>query len=463
MLVPFYISVILIILFIFAKHDLGMLNGVGKTPMMGWMAWQRFRCNIDCNKDANQCVSEKLIKDMADRLVLDGWKDLGYKYVSIDDCWQANERASDGSIQPNSSRFPSGMKALGDYIHSKGLKFGMYTAMGLKTCQGYPAFGCNDVDSCKKVAYKDIQTYLSWGIDYIKVDSCKGANLTAFNVTHPLVSNWLLEGSQKMNRPVLYHPSGITLTPPRFGAPIQYKLYSKIANMWRHYGDIQPAWKSVIDIIEFWAADNNASHELHYPGEWEDFLSVSRPGLFQDPDALLIGNVKGPKMCDPCTNHSEARPCIRSKACICCGSLTFIEEQTQMALWALWAAPLEIGADLRIIPEKSSQIMKNAEVIAVNQDPLGYQGRRIMNVDGKQIWKKELADSSVAVVLFNSNNASMPVQIPIKFVDIGFSPVDHILVRDILQHQDKGVFTDSYVSEKEIPPHGVLMFKLSIE
>ena len=162
----------------------GLDNGVGLTPMMGWMAWIRFRCNIACDADPENCISEHLVKSMADAMVEGGYRDAGYEYVSIDDCWQAHERAADGTIQPNATRFPSGMKALGDYIHSKGLKFGMcvvaarrlreaaraltrrhrrYTAMGKTTCQGYPALGASTVEDMG-YARQDIATLVSWGI-----------------------------------------------------------------------------------------------------------------------------------------------------------------------------------------------------------------------------------------------------------------------------------------------------------
>jgi alpha-galactosidase len=139
---------------------------------------------------------------MADAMVSGGWRDAGYTYLSLDDCWQATERAPNGSIVPDATRFPSGMKALGDYIHSRGLRFGMYTAMGDESCSGYPAFGCATVEGggCEQ-ARRDVQTYVSWGIDYIKVDSCRNAtggpmDGSQFNTTHPLVSSFFLQAGK---------------------------------------------------------------------------------------------------------------------------------------------------------------------------------------------------------------------------------------------------------------------------
>ena len=212
---------------------------------------------------------------MADRMVSDGWRDAGYEYVSIDDCWQAGSRAADGSLVPNATRFPSGMAALGEYIHARGLKFGLYSAMGAETCQGYPALGCASIDACEQ-ARRDVHTFLSWKIDYIKLDSCRGANISAFNETHPLVSSWFLQGGRAAGRPVLYHPSGIALKDTHLHTPTQYKLMGRVANMWRHFADMQPAWSDVERIIDFWGADDPTEHPISYADEWSDFLSISQ-------------------------------------------------------------------------------------------------------------------------------------------------------------------------------------------
>jgi hypothetical protein len=300
-------------------------NGVGRTPMMGWMAWIRFRCNIACDADPDNCISEHLVKSMADAMVAGGYKDAGYEYVSIDDCWQAHERAPDGTLQPNSTRFPSGMKALGDYIHARGLKFGMYTAMGKTTCQGYPALGVSSVDDMG-YAKQDVETLVSWGIDYIKVDSCGGAQPSQFNTTHPLLSSWFLQAAQAAGRPVLYHPSGIALADgavdrtdagtsasdmiaTRVKGVKQYRLFAKIANMWRTFADMQPIWSEVQAIIDYWAADDPETHPQMYPNEFADFLSASRPGAVQDPDALLVGNVRRLDSCHSAYLSVSNSPC----------------------------------------------------------------------------------------------------------------------------------------------------------
>lgn len=274
--------------------------------------------------------------------------------------------------------------------------------MGEHTCMDYPAFGCNSVDDCAQ-AKRDVQTYVSWGIDYIKVDTCRDSdgnpfNAEHFNTTHPLISSYFLEASLKTGRPVLYHPSGITLHDK---GPKQYRLYSKMANMWRTYTDMEPEWSQVQKVIDYWAADDNTSHPVGYANEWEDFLSVAKPGVVQDPDALIVGNANDKPACRTCEPGNPAQRCPDRKhlmePCMCCGVLSLVEEQTNMVMWAMFAAPLEIAADIRNIRNESAAILKNKEVIAVNQDPLVYQGRRVANGNGVNLWQKKLVDGSVAV------------------------------------------------------------------
>lgn len=376
-----------------------------------------------------------------------------------------------------------GMKALGDYIHSKGLKFGMYTAMGQQSCCGYPALGCQSVADCDQ-ARRDVQTYVSWGIDYIKVDTCRSANgkrftgSVNFNTTHPLVSSWFLEYGRLAGRPVLYHPSGISLRDdgPRpgvnpdgaVGKPHQFKLFARIANQWRAARDMQPEWSEVLSIIDYWAADNETTHPKLYPNEWEDWLSVSRPGVVQDPDALLVGNANDAASCRTCLDSDGADQHCPDRTnmdapCMCCGSLTVVEEQSNMAMWAMWAAPLEIAADLRNISTASAAILRNPEVIAVNQDPLVYQARRVSNTAGLQVWQKRLVDDSVAVLLFNANDGA--AAIPLAFEQVGFTGCDRVLVRDLIARQDLGVHTGELSvngTTPQVAGHGVQMYNLTI-
>jgi hypothetical protein len=224
-------------------------------------------------------------------------------------------------------------------------------------------------------------------------------------------------------------------------------------------------------IINFWAADDEATHPKLYANEWEDFLTVSRPGVFQDPDALLVGNVMDQHSCRACagrTDKSQMCPARDEESghlnyaipCMCCGSLSPTEEQTNMVMWAMFAAPLEIAADLRSISNASAAILKNREVIAVNQDPLVIQARRVSNVTGLQVWSKRLVDDSVAVALYNSNDEAHPV--PVIFEQVGFTSCDQVLVRDLVRQKDLGVFTGGITLDDFIPAHGSALLNLSI-
>ncbi|XP_043380507.1 alpha-N-acetylgalactosaminidase isoform X3 [Chelonia mydas] len=167
-------------------------NGLLRTPPMGWLPWERFRCNTDCKTDPGNCISENLIKSMADKMAEDGWKELGYKYVNLDDCWSAKERDSQGRLQPDPDRFPSGIKALADYVHSKGLKFGIYSDMGNYTCNGYPGTTLDTIDT-------DAKTFAEWEVDMLKLDGCY-SNSSVKAIGYPKMSIAL----NKTGRPIAY-------------------------------------------------------------------------------------------------------------------------------------------------------------------------------------------------------------------------------------------------------------------
>ncbi|XP_074866981.1 alpha-N-acetylgalactosaminidase-like isoform X2 [Carettochelys insculpta] len=167
-------------------------NGLLRTPPMGWLPWERFRCNTDCKTDPENCISEHLIKSMADKMAEDGWKELGYEYVNLDDCWSAKERDSQGRLQPDPDRFPSGIKALANYVHSKGLKFGIYSDMGNYTCSGYPGTTLDTVDT-------DAKTFAEWEVDMLKLDGCY-SNSSVKAIGYPKMSIAL----NKTGRPIAY-------------------------------------------------------------------------------------------------------------------------------------------------------------------------------------------------------------------------------------------------------------------
>ncbi|KAK7460742.1 hypothetical protein BaRGS_00038857 [Batillaria attramentaria] len=230
-------------------------NGLARTPPMGWLSWERFRCNIDCDADPNNCISEQLFKQMADIMVEEGYQDAGYNYVSIDACWPAPQRDANGSLVPDPKRFPSGMNAL---IHSKGLKFGMYEDFGHTTCLGFPG--------SEFYMQQDAQTFASWEIDLLKFDGCY-SNPRDADYGYPVMEFFL----NKTGRPILFSCEW-SVYQRKQGMAINYTAVANGCNTWRNYNDIQDSWDSVLEILDYWG--NNTG----------DFLSKAGPGSFSDPD-----------------------------------------------------------------------------------------------------------------------------------------------------------------------------------
>jgi len=281
---------------------LALDNGLGRTPQMGWNSWNKFACSIN----------EQLIKDTIDTLVENGFVDAGYNYINLDDCWQVS-RDANGVIVADPDAFPSGIKALADYAHSKGMKFGLYSDAGYGTCQGRPgSLGYEDIDA---------KTYASWGVDYLKYDNCNADPRTP-EERYPIMRDAL----NKSGRAIFYSMC-------EWGVDDPAKWAKDVGNSWRTTGDISDSWDSMIGIID----KNN---------EWADFAG---PGGWNDPDMLEVGN----------------------------GGMTYDEYRTHFSLWALSKAPLLIGCDVTKKDPQTFEILLNKEVIAIDQDRLGVQGRKV--------------------------------------------------------------------------------------
>jgi alpha-galactosidase len=354
---------------------------VALTPPMGWNSWNKFGCN----------VSESLIKEMADAMVTRGMKDAGYQYVNVDDCWQVR-RSPKGTILADPLRFPSGIKALADYVHSKGLKFGLYTDAGSQTCQGRPG----------SLGYEkqDAMTYAGWGVDYVKHDWCYTPGLKASR-QYKLMSDSLKASGRDMVFSICNWGEDSTTA----WAPL-------LGNLWRTTGDIQDNWKSIISII-----DLSSPH-----------AAVAGPGRWNDPDMLEVGN----------------------------GGMSPTEYRSHFSLWAIMAAPLIAGNDLRSMSPETAEILMNKEVIAVNQDQAGIQGTPVIDDGALQVWSKPLSlPGTRAVALFNRKET--PSEITVHWSDLGLEqgPTE---VRDLWLHQERGMFTHRYSAS--IPPHGVVMLKI---
>ena len=350
------------------------------TPPMGWNSWNKFGCN----------VSDKLIREMADAVVSSGMQAAGYQYVNIDDCWQVSRDAS-GTIVADPARFPSGIKALADYVHGKGLKLGIYTDAGTGTCEKRPGSLNHEV--------QDAKAYASWGIDYVKIDWCNAEGLDP-EVQYAKLRDALANSG---------HP--IVFSICNWGVKTPWRWGPATGNLWRTTGDINDTYDRM-SLIGF---AQNGLEKFAGPGHWND------------PDMLEVGN----------------------------GGMKRDEYRTHMALWALLAAPLLAGNDLRNMSPETKELLLNSEVLAVDQDAKGVQGHRVWEEGPLEIWVKPLADGSHAVGLFNRSESA--TQMTLDFKSIG-APA-YAKLRDLLDHKDLGTAQNSYSAE--VPTHGVVLVKVS--
>jgi alpha-galactosidase len=361
-------------------------NGLAKTPPMGWNSWNKFACN----------VSEKLIKEMADAMVTSGMRDAGYVYLVVDDCWQI-DRDAEGNILPDPQRFPSGMKALADYVNSKGLKFGLYSDAGTLTCQKRPG--------SRGYEFQDARQYAAWGVDYLKYDWCSTSTQNA-----PASYSIMRDALAKAGRPIVFSIC-------EWGTSKPWLWAGSVGNLWRTTGDIQDCW----DCKRDWGGMG----VVHILDLQDGLESYAGPGRWNDPDMLEVGN----------------------------GGMTIAEYRSHFSLWCLLAAPLMAGNDLRSMSREVAAILTNREVIAVDQDPLGMQGRRVKRNGEQEVWAKQLADGGRAVVLFNRGPKA--AEISVSWTDIGYPPHLKAKVRDLWARTDVGNVSEKFSSE--VPSHDVVM------
>lgn len=321
-------------------------DNLALTPPMGWNSWNTFRLEIN----------EDVVKGIADVFIEQGFKDAGYEFIVIDDGWQI-DRDEEGNIIINREKFPTGMKALADYIHSKGLKFGIYSDAGYKTCGGFPG--------SRGYEYQDARQYAEWGVDYLKYDWCYTGNQSAPD-SYLLMSKAL----RKAGRPIVFSIC-------EWGTSQPWEWAAGIGNLWRTTFDIRPCW--------------DCGQKGHSKGvQIENFIGFTKildlqvglesyagPGHWNDPDMLEVGN----------------------------GNLTIDENRAHFSLWSILAAPLMLGNDIRELSPEIHQILTNKEVIAINQDVLGMQGKKVRDDGENEVWCKQLEDGSRGVVLFNRGDS----------------------------------------------------------
>jgi alpha-galactosidase len=375
-----------------AQESIAPARNLALTPPMGWNSWNKFACN----------VNEEMIKSMADAMVKSGMKDAGYQYINIDDCWQVSRDAT-GNIVADAQRFPHRMKALGDYIHSLGLKFGIYSDAGSKTCAGRPGGLGHE--------YQDALQYAAWGVDYLKYDWCNTTTQDA--------------KASYANMRAALDASGraIVLSICEWGTAKPWLWGEEVGgNLWRTTGDITDRWEGKTK----WSDGSCCAYGvLNILDQQVGLASYAGPSHWNDPDMLEIGN----------------------------GGMTDNEYRSHFSLWAILAAPLIAGNDLRDMRPEIHDILTNKEVIAVDQDSLGREGERVAKNGDSEVWVKQLNDGSRAVLLLN--RGSSEEQITAKWEDLGYPAPLSASVRDLWQHKEVGKFIGKFSAR--VAPHGVAM------
>ena len=371
-------------------------NGLAKTPPMGWNSWNKFR---------NQ-VSDKMIREMADAIVRSGMKNAGYIYVNIDDTWEGAHRDAAGNITTN-NKFPD-MKALSAYVHGKGLKLGIYSSPGPRTCAGYEGSYQHEA--------QDAKTYASWGIDYLKYDWCSASQV------YDTTRTTMVAAYAKMGQALLDSGRPILFSLCQYGNHNVEEWGESVGgNVWRTTGDIGDRWESMSRIG--FEGTSSANPATPVP----DRAKYAGPGHWNDPDMLEIGN----------------------------GGMTDDEYKTHMSLWCIQAAALLAGNDIRDMSPETAAILMNKEAIAVDQDKLGKQGTRVAKNGDTEVWSKPLADGGHAVGLFNRGGDA--AKVTAKWSDLGVSG-SHA-VRDLWDHKDLGKMADEFSAN--VPSHGVVMVKIA--
>lgn len=383
-------------------QDYTKFEGLALTPPMGWNSWNKFACNVD----------EKMIRDIADAMVSSGMKDAGYRYINIDDCWHG-DRDSLGFIHEDPKRFPSGMKALADYVHSKGLKLGIYSDAGSQTCGGRPG--------SRGYEFQDALTYAKWGIDYLKYDWCNTEGLKAEGAYKTMAA-----ALKKAGRPIV-------LSICEWGNDSPWEWGATVGHLWRTTGDIFNCFDCIED-HESWKSWG----VMQILDQQDGLRKYAGPGHWNDPDMLEVGN----------------------------GKMTQGEDRAHFSMWAMLAAPLIAGNDLRNMTKETTEVLTNREVIAVNQDSLGTQGWRYSRNDSLETWCKPLKGGDWAVCFLNRGKVIRKLAFNWQIEEIrdelsgrSIDAKESIYkVKNLWSHKICGSTRKIFTAT--VPPHDVLMLRL---
>ena len=368
---------------------------VAQTPPMGWNSWNYFAGK----------VTDKDIRDSADQIVSTGMRDAGYIYVNIDDTWEG-ERDSTGVLHSN-SKFPD-MKALADYVHSKGLKIGIYSSPGPKTCAGFEgSLGHEE---------QDAQLYASWGIDYLKYDLCSFIPAVMEKQApndKPAQMRLMVAAYDKMSKALKATGRPIVLSLCQYGWDSVWEWAPALGgNLWRTTGDIEPKWDRIYDLLE----------------QQSGLASYAGPGHWNDPDMLEVGN----------------------------GKLSLAENRSHFSMWAMLAAPLLAGNDLPHMKPEIKAILTNRDVIAIDQDPLGHQARHVYSIGEVEVWTRELKDGAIAIAILNAGSdvySTHPFRLSLRPLMLtGVQPATNLWTGE------KVVLSDGMPIE--IPSHDILLLRI---
>ncbi|HVZ30677.1 MAG TPA: glycoside hydrolase family 27 protein [Asticcacaulis sp.] len=358
------------------------------TPPMGWNSWNKLGCNIN----------EAAIRRQADAMVSSGMKDAGYRYIIIDDCWQGS-RDADGNIQPDPTRFPSGIKALADYIHDRGLKFGLYSDAGIRTCGGRPG--------SRGYEFQDARQYARWGVDYLKFDWCDTGTQDA-QASYRIMAMALRQSGRD-----------IVLSICEWGDNRPQDWAEPFGHLWRTTGDIRD---------NFSVSEGYSLSFLAILDKQAGLTAFSGPNHWNDPDMLEVGN----------------------------GGMSHTEYVTHMSFWAMLAAPLIAGNDLSAMSKETAAILTNPDVIAIDQDTLGIQARPIRRSPETEVWARPLAGGQRAVILFNRSDK--PQSINVSWEDLQYPAT---LRPDIKDLWTKAVYRKQRNGfAATVEPHGVVMLRV---
>jgi alpha-galactosidase len=370
------------------------------TPPMGWNSWNTF----------GEHISADVVKGVADKIVELGLKDLGYQFVVIDDHWEGGRDAA-GHLIANPQKFPEGIKGVADYVHSRGLKFGIYSCAGDKTCGGEVGSNGHEED--------DARTFAEWGVDYLKYDYCNAP-----------------EGFEEAIRRYTKMGDALKAT----GRPIVFSICEwgpRSPWLWgRKAGG--HLWRISFDVGDLWDTPHNAYSCIGILAAIDACANLeghAGPGGWNDPDMLVVG--------------------LGNKGFIKGGGCTSAEYQTQVSMWCLLAAPLMIGCDIRNMDAETRRILTNPEVIAIDQDSLGKQGNRVARTGSTDVWRKPLADGGIAIALLN--RGEQDATITALWKDLKVKAGASLKLRDVWGHRDLGVFQGRF--EAKVAPHATLLLR----